>query len=142
MIRFLLKGLLRDKSRSIMPVAIVAIGVMLSVFIHAYVNGLMADSIELSANFSTGHVKVVTKAYSENISQMPNDLALMGAGELKAKLEEQFPDIRWVERIHFGGLADAPDENGETRSQGPAVGLGLDLLSETSGETERLSLEK
>jgi putative ABC transport system permease protein len=142
MIKFLLKGLLRDKSRSVMPVAIVAIGVMLSVFIHSYINGLLADSIELSANFSTGHVKVVTKAYSENISQMPNDLALMGTGELKEKLEKQFPEIHWVERIHFGGLADAPDENGETRSQGPAVGLGLDLLSEKSGEAERLNLEK
>ena len=39
MIRFLLKGLLRDKSRSRLPVIVVAIGVMLTVFLHAYING-------------------------------------------------------------------------------------------------------
>jgi putative ABC transport system permease protein len=142
MIRFLLKGLLRDKSRSAVPIAIVAIGVMLSVFVHAYVNGVMGESIEMNANFSTGHVKVVTKAYAENYSQMPNDLALLGVDKLKGELVQQFPDILWVERIHFGGLADAPDENGETKSQGPATGLGIDLLSGKSGEIERLKLEK
>ena len=43
-------------------------------------------------------------------------------------------------RIHFGGLIDVPDENGETRSQGPAAGLGIDLLSPQSAEVERLNL--
>lgn len=142
MIRFLLKGLLRDRSRSVIPVIIVAIGVMLSVFIHAYVTGLMGDTIEMNAKFSTGHVKVVTKAYSENISQMPNDLAVIGIASLKENLHKQFPDIQWVERIHFGGLADAPYENGETRSQGPVMGMGLDLLSADSGEIDRLNLKK
>lgn len=142
MIRFLLKGLLCDRSRSVIPVIIVAIGVMLSVFIHAYVTGLMGDTIEMNAKFSTGHVKVVTKAYSENISQMPNDLAIIGIADLKDNLQKQFPDIQWVERIHFGGLADAPDEKGETKSQGPVMGMGLDLLSGNSGEIVRLNLEK
>jgi putative ABC transport system permease protein len=142
MIRFLLKGLLRDKSRSAVPIAIVAVGVMLSVFIHAYITGIMGDSIEMNARFSTGHVKVVTKAYSENMVQMPNDLALMGVSGIKQNLELKYPDILWVERIHFGGLADAPDKNGETKSQGPAFGMGIDLLSGKSGEIERLKLEK
>lgn len=142
MIRFLFKGLLRDKRRSLMPILIVAIGVTLSVFLHAYITGLMNDSIEMNAKLSFGHVKVVTKAFSENITQMPTDLALMETGELKEKLAQKFTDVTWVERIQFGGLVDAPDENGETKSQGPAMGIGVDLLSENSDEAERMGISK
>jgi putative ABC transport system permease protein len=142
MIRFLLKGLLRDKSRSRVPILIVALGVMLSVFLHAYITGIMGDSIELNAKMTLGHVKVVTKAYSENISQLPTDLALTGTSELTAELTKKFPEVTWVERIQFGGLIDVPDQNGETRSQGPAMGMGVDLLSGKSSEIERLNITK
>ena len=142
MIRFLLKGLLRDKSRSLLPLIVVAIGVMLAVFAHGYINGLMVDMIEQTARLTTGHVKVMTKAYSENMGQVPNDLALIEVSALKTDLEQTFPDIKWVTRIKFGGLIDVPDENGETRNQGPSMGIGLDLLSENSDEAERLNLNK
>jgi putative ABC transport system permease protein len=142
MIQFLLKGLLRDKSRSRVPILIVALGVMLSVFLHAYITGIMGDSIEMNAKMTLGHVKVVTKAYSENISQMPTDLALTETAQLTGELRQKFPEVTWVERIQFGGLIDVPDENGETRSQGPAMGMGVDLLSENSGEVERLNIAK
>ena len=142
MIRFLLKGLLRDKSRSLVPMLVVAIGVMLAVFLQSYVKGLMGDLIEQTANFSTGHMKVTTAAYAENMDQMPNDLALLGVTELVDKLEHTFPQVEWETRIRFGGLIDVPDENGETRSQGPAVGMGIDLLSENSNEVKRLNLAK
>ena len=36
--------------------------------------------IESSANFSTGHVKVMTRAYAKEADQAPNDLALAGVG--------------------------------------------------------------
>lgn len=142
MIRFLLKGLWRDKGRSLMPIMIVAVGVTLSVFLHAYVTGLMNDSIEMNAKISFGHVKVVTKSFADNISQLPTDLALLGTGALKEELAQEFPTVKWVERIQFGGLIDAPDENGETRSQGPAMGLSIDLLSGKSGEVQRMGLAK
>jgi putative ABC transport system permease protein len=142
MIKFLLKGLLRDKRRSLMPILIVAVGVTLSVFLHAYITGLMNDSIEMNAKLSFGHVKVVTKSFAENISQMPTDLALLETGALKEKLSQEFPDVAWVERIQFGGLIDAPDENGETKSQGSAIGIGVDLLSGKSYEAERMGMAK
>lgn len=140
MIKFLFKGLWRDKSRSRMPVIIVAVGVSLSVFLHAYITGLMGDSIEMNARMSFGHVKVVSKAYAENMTQMPLDLALMETGELAGRLAEEFPTITWVERIQFGGLVDAPDEKGITRAQGPAAGMGIDLFSESAGEIQRMNL--
>ena len=142
MIKFLFKGLIRDKSRSLLPLIVVAIGVMLAVFMRGYINGIMVDMIEQTAKFNTGHVKVVTKAYAENMDQAPNDLAILQVNELKRKLEQDFPRIKWVTRIKFGGLIDVPDVNGETRSQGPAMGIGLDLLSKDSHEAQRLNLAK
>ena len=91
MINFLIKGLFRDKSRSLLPLIVVAIGVMLAVFMRGYINGIMVDMIEQTARFNTGHVKVVTKAYAENMNQAPNDLALMEVENLKADLERKFP---------------------------------------------------
>lgn len=140
MIRFLFKGLLRDKSRSRLPVIVVAVGVTLSVFVHAYVTGIMGDTVEQTARFSGGHVKVMTKAYAENYSQIPNDLAMLGIGEISRKLKKNFPGMDWAARIQFGGLIDVPAKNGETRSQGPAIGMGIDLLSGNSSEIERLNL--
>jgi putative ABC transport system permease protein len=140
MIRFLFKGLIRDKSRSKLPVLVVATGVMLSVLMHAYVTGIMGDTIEMNARFSTGHVKVMSQAYAENINQIPNDLALFGTDKLVNSLENEFPQMNWSQRIKFGGLMDAPDENGETLEQGPAIGMGIDLLSAGSKEAERLNL--
>lgn len=142
MIRFLLKGLFRDKSRSRLPIVVVAIGVMLTVFVHAYITGFMGDTIEMNAKFSHGHVKVMSRAYAENASQVPNDLALTKVNDLLNELNEQFPEMNWAPRIQFGGLIDAPDENGETRAQGPAAGMGIDLLSENSRESERLNIQK
>lgn len=140
MIRFLIKGLWRDKSRSLMPVLVVAIGVMLTVFMHAYVNGFMGDTIEMNARFSDGHVKITTRAYAEEAELRPVDLALLGAFERIEKWKNTFPDLTFVHRIPFGGLVDVADENGETRSQGPASGIGVDLLNADANEIQRLNI--
>ena len=142
MIKFLLKGLIRDKSRSRLPIIVVATGVTLTVLMHAYISGFMGDMIEMNARFSSGHVKVMTSAYAENMSQLPNDLAMVGVSDITKELESVYPDLEWSPRIYFGGLVDVPDENGETRSQGPAMGMGVDLLTPGSAEPGRLKLEK
>jgi putative ABC transport system permease protein len=142
MIKFLLKGLIRDKRRSRLPLIVVSTGVMLTVLMHAYITGFMGDTIELNARFTHGHLKVMTRAYAENMNQVPNDLALLDVNRLIAGLNTRYPEIKWTPRIQFGGLADAPDENGETKTQGPAMGLGIDFLSGNSGESERLEIKK
>ncbi len=142
MIRFLLKGLLRDKGRSRIPVIVVTTGVMLTVLVHAYIVGFMGDIIEINARYGTGHMKVMTRAYAQEMDQVPNDLALADADSLVNYLNTRYPEAAWSPRIRFGGLIDVPDENGETRSQGPAAGLGIDLLNPSSAEIDRLNLAK
>ena len=142
MIKFLLKGLLRDKTRSRIPVIVVTIGVTLTVLMHAYITGFMGDIIETNAKITYGHLKVMTKGYAENMQQTPNDLALINVTSLTAELQKEFPLVTWSPRIQFAGLIDAPDDNGETRTQGPAMGLGLDLLTPGSPEISRLNLSE
>ena len=141
MIRFLFKGLIRDRQRSLLPSLVVAAGVMLTVFLVCYLTGILGEFVDMSAKFSTGHVKVMTRAYSDNLNQMPTDLSLVNVGELLDEIKEDYPDMDWVIRTQFGGLLDVPDENGETRAQGPVMGIAIDLLTPGSLEPERMSLE-
>jgi len=140
MIRFLIKGILRDKTRSVLPVLVVSLGVMLTVFLSGWVTGVFGDVIDMNARFNTGHVKIMTRAYANDREQKPNDLALLGTSELISQLKEDYPEMQWVKRIYFGGLLDVPDKNGETRAQGPASGQAVDLLSPGSGEAERMNI--
>lgn len=138
--KFLLKGILRDKNRSILPIIIISIGVALTILLSGYIKGAMGDIIDQNARFETGHVKIMSRAYAENKSQLPNDLALLGVNELILSLEGQFPEMNWVQRIRFGGLIDVPDEQGQSKGQGPASGMAVELFSQESGEIARLNL--
>ncbi len=140
MIKFLLKGILRDRHRSLFPIIIVTAGVLLTVVMHCWLTGILGDMIDLNARFNTGHVKVMTRAYAENADQMPNDLALLGVTDLIENLNQQFPEMTWVQRIRFGGLLDVPDDQGETKAQGPAFGLAVDLFSPATTEIQRLNI--
>lgn len=142
MIRFLIIGLWRDKTRSRLPVLVVAIGVALSVFMHAYVTGVINDSIEETARFNSGHLKIMSKSYARLESQMPVDLMLLESSSLIDSLRQNFPEYDWSARIRFGALVDVPDNNGETRSQGPAMCFSMDLLSPDSKEIDRFHLAK
>jgi putative ABC transport system permease protein len=140
MINFLLKGLLRDRNRSLLPVIIVALGVMLTVVFQSWMSGILGESIESNARFTTGHVRVTTTAYAENIDQIPNDLALLGTDTLTASMRDKFPLLEWTERIRFAGLLDVPDSSGETRAQGMILGFGIDILSPGSKEPGRMNI--
>jgi putative ABC transport system permease protein len=141
MIRFLLKGLLRDRSRSLLPVLIVAAGVMLTVFLQAWLNGAISNLVQSTARYTTGHGRVMTRAYAQEADQIPNDLALLGIDTLVTGLRRTFPDLLWTPRIKFGGLLDVPDEKGETRAQAPVSGMGVDLLSADSPEWKVLNMQ-
>jgi len=142
MIRFLFKGLLRDKQRSLLPVIIVAAGVSLTVLMVCYISGVLGDFADFSAKFSTGHVKIMTNAYAENSNQVPIDLALTDVSVLLDEVKADYPDMEWVLRTQFGGLLDVPDENGETRAQGPIMGISIDMFTPGSKEPERLTLDR
>lgn len=141
MIRFLLKGILRDRSRSLLPFLTICFGVMLTVVLYSWMKGAEANIAESSARFDYGHLKIMTRAYAKEAELIPNELALVGVSELMAKLAKDFPQIEWTPRIKFGGLLDLPDEKGETLVQAPISGLAVNLLNPPTPEKDILNLE-
>ena len=142
MIAFLIKGLIRDRSRSLFPILMVCSGAFLTVLLYSYMKGVIGDMVDSSARFDTGHVKIMTRAYHELSDQMPNDLALLNIHDLMDHLRKDYPHMIWTPRIKFGGLIDIPDKDGETRAQGPAFGIGIDLHRADSPEIDILNLRK
>ncbi len=141
MIKFIFKGILRDRSRSLFPILVVTSGVFLTVLFYCYMDGAINMFIDTGAKFDGGHVKIMSRAYAENSDQLPNDLAYIGVGKLMSELRQDFPGFVWTKRIRFGGLLDVPDEEGETRAQGPVAGLALDLFTKDSLDWELLGIE-
>lgn len=142
MIKFLIKGVIRDRSRSLFPVLTVTAGVLLTVVGFSWINGIQSNWVEVSAKYNTGHLNVMTRAYEEEAEQSPNDLAYIGLKDLLNKLRNNFEELMWTPRIKFGGLLDIPDEQGETKVQGPCSGIAVDLLSKDSPEKEILDLKE
>jgi len=142
MIQFILKGILRDKNRSLLPIIIVALGVTLTVFLSGYLAGVFQDIIHQNARFETGHVKIMSRAFAENKEQMPIDLALLEVDELQVSLTKSYPEVEWVKRIKFGGLLDIADEKGNTKGQGPASVMAISLFTKNSQEAQRLNIEQ
>ena len=142
MIRFLAKGLVRDRSRSLFPLLAIIITVTLVIFGIGFMEGAMNNFLQSTAVISSGHVKVVTKAYKKESNQLPNDLALFDTKNIIQTLSDMYPDYFWTPRITFGGLLDVPDENGETKEQAPVFALGIDFFSEKSRQVEIWELEK
>ena len=142
MLKFLFKGIIRDRARSLLPVIVVMIGVFVVVLMVGLMGGMLDNIIGMTSNFQTGHVKVMTRAYTADEDQKPNDLALLDVDRLIETLKSDYPDIDWTPRIMFGGLLDIPDAGGETKAQGPVMGQSFDLLSPDSREIERIGLQK
>ena len=142
MIRFLSKGLMRDRTRSFFPLLVISLTVALVVFGSGFMRGVMNSMLLDTAVMLTGHEKIVTRAYNEESELMPNDLALLGSGELIEKLEIEYPGFFWTPRITFAGLLDVPDKNGETKTQGPVIAMGIDFFSEESRQVEIWELKK
>ena len=140
MFRFLMKGMLRDKHRSLLPSIVVTLGVFMTVGMFSYMKGVMGDMLNNSARLESGHVKITSLAYRGDVDILPNDLALENGPELLAMLRENYPDVSWSERIKFGGLLDAFDENRETRAQLGVGGIGIDLFGPDAGDRDRWDL--
>ena len=140
MIGFILRGLWRDRSRSFLPLIIVASGVAMIVLMESYMRGALSEMIETNARFEAGHLKVMTNAYYKDSLLRPNDLALDQISERSVALKQQFPSTQWFPRIRFGGLLDVPNANGETEHQTQIAGLAVHLLSQKSDEAKNLRL--
>ena len=120
MMAFLFKGLVRDRNRSLFPLLVVTGGMAITVLTHCFMLGVMDDMVRLNARLNTGHVKVMTRAYDEIASQLPNDLALEEVGLLLSQLKGLYPDLDWILRIPGSGdFWIFPTQRGKRAHRGP-----------------------
>ena len=142
MIGFLFRGLLRDKSRFFFPFSVVTIGVALVVALVGFMEGVFMGMIDMTANLDSGHLRLVNKAFYDEEHLRPLDRSLASQQETRDWLtKHSAPDVDWSPRIRWGAILDVPDEQGETRSQTPVVGMAMDLQSPDSKEVQRLRLK-
>ena len=142
MIKFLAKGLIRDKTRSLFPTIIITTTVAIVIFALGFMRGMLNSVFLDTAVIIAGYQKVVTKAYKEEIQMLPLDLALLDIEEMISDLKRNYPNYFWSPRINFGGLIDIPNDNKETRSQSPVMAIGVDFFSNNSRQTELWELNK
>lgn len=143
MIRWILQGVMRDKTRSLFPFLVVTAGVALVIFLVGFMEGIFMGMIDMTANLDTGHLRFVNKPFFDEEHLNPMDRALAAQKETLAWLEKNGdPEIQWTPRIRWSAIMDVPDEKGETLNQTPVLGLALDLLSPGSTELKRLGLGK
>lgn len=141
MFKFLVVGLMRDRHRSLMPIIVVALGVLITVYMYTYMKGVFGESLKNAAIFDSGDVKVTSRAYYAEKNEAPNDLALENAGDLVGQMRRDYPDLAWSERIKFAGLLDAFDSDRVTRAQSGVRGVAIDLLGADRSDRDRWQLE-
>ncbi len=143
MIRWILKGIMRDKTRSLFPIIVVTVGVTLLVFLLGFMEGTFGGMLEISAKLDTGQLRFVNKPFYDEEHLIPLDRSLAAQSQTLQWLQEKGdPRIQWSPRIRWGAIMDVPDEHGETRSQTPAIGMAIQMLDKNSPERERLALEQ
>ena len=143
MTRWLLIGLFRDKTRSLFPFLVVTVGVALVITLVGFMEGVFMGMVDMTAKLDTGHLRFVNKPFYDEEHLIPMDRALADQEKtLKWLKENSDPEISWAPRIRWGAILDVPDENGETKTQTPVIGMAIDLLSKNSTEVGRLDLER
>lgn len=141
MLRFLLKGVFRDRHRYLFPLLIVSSGVLIMVFMLALINGYMDSFTRANAGFDTGHLKVVTRAYSDLLAQKPYDLGFLDVQSEHNEWKARYPELNWVQRIHFGALLGVPAQGDSLLEQGEVICFGIDLIS-SNRERKLMSLDR
>ena len=81
MIRWLLKGIWRDKTRSLFPFLVISVGVTLLIYLLGFMEGTFAGMIDMSAHLDTGHLRFVNKPFYDEEHLNPLDRALAGQKE-------------------------------------------------------------
>ncbi len=133
---FVIKGILRDRSRSLFPLVVVTVGVALAVFLDAYLRGAEDSIFAATARLATGHLRVVTRAQAELGNRHTLRFTLKDIDSLVSSLSQRYPEISWHPRIRFSGVI----RSRKTGLPGmPFTGLGVDLSPEGS-ERKRLRL--
>ena len=91
MIRLLVKGMLRDRTRSLFPFTVVAVGVALVIIMVGLLDGVIMGMVDSTAYLDTGHLRLVNKPFYDEEHLNPMDRAL-GAQKITGKWLQENSD--------------------------------------------------
>ena len=89
MIRWILKGIMRDKTRSLFPFIVVTVGVTLLIFLLGWMEGIFNGMLEITAKLDTGQLRFVNKPFYEEEHLNPLDRSLAAQNQTLKWLREK-----------------------------------------------------
>ncbi len=111
MLKLSLKNVLRNKRRTLITVAVIAVGVSMLLLALAYTNYVDYGVKESVIHGSTGHFQIMTKDFTQKEEEKILQLGLSNWQELAKKISTN-PLVKVVTpRINFSGLASTGDKS-------------------------------
>jgi len=106
-LKLAVRGLLRNRRRSLITVAAIAIGLAGLVFLWGYIDGINRQMIANITSYLTGHVQVHQKGYHDDPTL---DLAFDGPEGIAARIAAQPGVAAVAPRIESEALASGPEK--------------------------------
>lgn len=120
------RNIFRNRRRSLLSAAAIAISTLSVLFFQAYVAGIKTDMGTQIQNFVTGEVRIQHKDREKNELLSPLSLSVPGVNALLADLDRDARVASSVARITFTGAYL------EEEDQKPLVGWGVDFPREAA----------
>ncbi|MCK4258449.1 MAG: ABC transporter permease [Halanaerobiales bacterium] len=109
------KNLFRNKLRSSVSIAAIALSVCLVVIVRGFILGMLDSMVALHIQYNSGHIKIVDKEYRQkerllSLNYPVDGFEGEGAEEMTSELEKIAGINRVVERLKFGAAASKDDK--------------------------------
>ncbi len=125
-LKLAVRGLARNRRRSLITLIAVAVGLAGLVFLWGYVGGINRQMIGNITSYLTGHVQIHQKGYHDDPTL---DLAFAGPGGLAPRLAATGTVTAFAPRVEGKALASGPD-----KTRGVLV-IGIDPVRERAVTT-------
>ncbi len=127
-----IKNILRYKSRSLLTALVIVVSALSSVFISAFIEGMISHMIDGYAKYQTGHIRITTKDFLEKERFMPLYEYIPNMQEIEKTLLQDDRIEKVIPLVRFGGFVGNEDESV------PVSLIGFDLENNSYGLKDRL----
>ncbi len=132
MFKLAIKNILRYKSRSFLTALVIVVSALSSVFISAFIEGMISHMIDGYAKYQTGHIRITTKAFLEKERFVPLYEYIPAVGDIESTLRSDERIENVIPMVRFGGFVGQDDESV------PVSLIGFDLENNSYGLKSRL----
>ncbi len=132
MFKLAIKNILRYKSRSFLTALVIVVSALSSVFISAFIEGMISHMIDGYAKYQTGHIRITATEFLEKERFMPLYEYLPEITDMQKTLLQDERIASVVPMVRFGGFIGQDDESI------PVSLIGFDLENNSYGLKDRI----